>query len=63
MLALAALRSVTGPHDFGRDARHAVPVDGELALRLVIANGVAARAAGRLDARDEQLLGKRPAAL
>ncbi|MFO0735515.1 MAG: hypothetical protein U0270_06535 [Labilithrix sp.] len=49
LLALAALRSATGPHDFGRDAREIVLVDGELALRLVIAKGVAARAAGRLD--------------
>jgi predicted ATPase len=46
LLALAALRAITGPHDF----EGAVDgLEGELALRLLVAKGVAARAAGRLD--------------
>ncbi len=83
LLALAALQSITGPHDFGVTRAQRVDahpnnvctlggeaaagagsknadtaagrasspaeITGELALRLVVAKGVAARAAGRLD--------------
>lgn len=60
LLALAALQSVTGPHDLPSAE---LAASGELALRLAIARGLSLRAAGRLDeaqAAAERALGLAP---